>query len=192
MIREGGPERFDGGFVGPLLPPQPPPPAWTPAPQPQPSEALLAIPLAPRALAGQALDLLTRSDSGLRSASFYIGFLLLVTVGPAIALFALGILASAAAAQPWDRYTAPPVWVVWAILLALPAVLGYVGAGVEARALATAVIGGRAEGRPLPLRASIAVARQRFWQVLRIAGAGWSATSPEMASSGAAGMFSNS
>ena len=39
-------------------------------------------------------------------------------------------------------------------------------AGIESRALATAVIGGRAEGRPLRLTESIAVARRRFWRVL--------------------------
>ena len=51
-------------------------------------------------------------------------------------------------------------------LAAVPAFLGYVAAGVEARALATAVIGGRVEGRPLRLRESIAIARRRFWTVL--------------------------
>jgi hypothetical protein len=37
---------------------------------------------------------------------------------------------------------------------------------VESRALATAVIGGRLEGRPLRLRESIAIARRRFRRVL--------------------------
>jgi hypothetical protein len=55
----------------------------------------------------------------------------------------------------------------WALVLAaFIAVGGYVAAGVEARLLATAVIGGRAEGRPLRLRESIAVARRRFWRML--------------------------
>ena len=44
--------------------------------------------------------------------------------------------------------------------------LGYLAATVEARALATAVIGARAEGRPLRLVESISLARKRFWPVL--------------------------
>ncbi len=54
---------------------------------------------------------------------------------------------------------------VWLLLSLVPAFLGFLAAGVEARALATAVIGGRAEGRPLRLRESIAVSRARFWSV---------------------------
>ena len=57
-------------------------------------------------------------------------------------------------------------WLGWLFLAAIPGFLGYVAAGVEARALATAVIGGRVEGRPLRLRESIAVARRQFWTVL--------------------------
>ena len=51
------------------------------------------------------------------------------------------------------------------VIAAFLALAGYVVAGVESRTLATAVIGGRAEGRPLRLRESIAVARRRFWAV---------------------------
>jgi putative flippase GtrA len=49
---------------------------------------------------------------------------------------------------------------------ALLALAGYLVAGVESRAIATAVIGGRVEGRPLRLRASISLARRRFLKVL--------------------------
>lgn len=158
------PLQFDNAFVGPLLPP-PPPAGVGPPPRPAPTEAVLAIPLAPRKLAGQAFDLLTRSDSGLRGASFYIGFLLTVTVGPAVALVALGALAVSVSGDGSNAY-APPVWVLWLMLAFVPAVLGYLGAAVDARGVAVAVIGGRAEGRPLRLRESIAIARARFWQLL--------------------------
>jgi hypothetical protein len=155
---------FDGAFIGPLLPP--PPPAGMPSTAPPaPTEALLAIPLAPRMLADQALDLLTRADSGLRGASFYIGFLLTITLGPVVALAMLAALTSATDAVPGDP-DGLAVWVLWLAVGALPAVLGFVGASVEARGLAVAVIGGRAEGRPLRLRESIAIARARFWQLL--------------------------
>ena len=170
-----GAMRFDG-TNGPLLPPLPPllppPPPHVLAAMaaPQVSEAVLAIPLGPRRLVGQALDLLTRQDAGLRSASFYIGFLLLATAGPAIALL---VIAFVVLPDPFGR-PAPgdpgayrdAAWSVWFLLALIPATLGYLAAGVEARALAVSVIGGRAEGRPLRLRESIAVARRRFWSIL--------------------------
>jgi hypothetical protein len=179
MIDLDGPDLFDGAFIGPLLPPPPPSGPLLPPPppgvllssgpllppRPEPTDAVLAIPLAPRKLAGQAFDLLSRSDSGLRGASFYIGFLLTVTLGPAIALAVLAVMAAGLGAESWTGYR-PPAWELWLMLAVLPAFLGYIGAAVDARGLAVAVIGGRAEGRPLRLRESIAIARARFWQLL--------------------------
>lgn len=157
----------------PLLPPPPPglapppPPSFPPlaptlqaavvappVPLPPPTAETLAIPLGPRRLVGQSLDLLTRSDAGLRSASFYIGLVALLTVGPAVALLGLGMVAGGES------------WLPWWFVAAIPAGFGFVVAGVESRALAVAVIGGRAEGRPLRLRESIAVARSHFWSIL--------------------------
>jgi hypothetical protein len=135
---------------------------------PPPTAATLAIPLGPRRLVGTALDLLTRPDAGLRGASFYIGLLMLLTVAPAAALLGLAIATGAADALDSTRSADPAAaaWIPWLVLAAVPAGLGFIAASVEARALATAVIGGRAEGRPLRLRESIAVARARFWPVL--------------------------
>ena len=152
-----GPASFGTAGLAAASRPEPPPP----------TAETLAIPLGPRKLVGTALDLLTRQDSGLRSASFYIGLMVLLTVGPAVALIGLVVASGAGdaflGAGRTDRI---PAWVGWMFLAALPALLGFLAAGVEARALATAVIGGRAEGRPLRLRESIAVARARFWSVL--------------------------
>jgi len=132
-----------------------------------PTAETLAIPLGPRRLVGRALDLLTRQDAGLRGASFYIGLILLLTVGPAVALTGLAVASGAGDAFIGaGREGRFPAWAGWLFLAAVPALLGFVAAGVEARALATAVIGGRAEGRPLRLRESITVARARFWSVL--------------------------
>jgi hypothetical protein len=136
---------------------------------PPPTAETLAIPLGPRKLVGTSLDLLTRSDSGLRAASFYIGFMLLVTLGPAVALFGLASATGAGSyfdPDPLRAYHAPPVWFWWLLLAFIPAFLGFIAVSVEAKALATAVIGGRAEGRPLRLRESIAVTRARFWSML--------------------------
>ncbi|MDQ1324333.1 MAG: hypothetical protein QG587_1669 [Chloroflexota bacterium] len=169
--------------VDPLLPPPPPSLALPPPPPPPPgapipavvppapvSEAILAIPLGTRDLVRQSLDLLTRRDAGLRGASFYIGFILLVTVTPLVVIAGLA-LTLPALTDPTLLAEADPdggsvAWLGWLALAAVPALLGYVAAGVEARALATAVIGGRVEGRPLRLRESIAIARRRFWTVL--------------------------
>ncbi len=138
---------------------QPVPPALPPV-----SEAVLAIPLGTRDLIRQALDLLTRSDSGLRGPSFYIGFLLLVTFGPFAVILGLALTTGA-----MDRSGATaefPVWALWLFLSIIPALLGYVAAQVEASGMATAVIGGRVEGRPLGIRQSISIARRRFWSIL--------------------------
>jgi hypothetical protein len=157
---------FDGRFVGPILPP--PPVVRSPAlALPEVSAEVLAIPLGIRDLLRQALDLLTRSDSGLRAASFYIGLMMLVTVGPVIVLLGVGLIEGGAFLYDGD-VPVMPAWVLWAMLAAIPAYLGYIGAATEARAMATAVIGGRVEGRPLRLRESIAVSRRRFWPVVGV------------------------
>ena len=155
---------YDGAFIGPIVPPGLPGAVSTPAglPEAPVSEAVLALPLGTRTLVGAAFDLLTRPDSGLRSASFYLGLLVLVTIAPIVIL---GGLAATLGLELFDPFAPSPLDgpLVAATFLALA---GYFVAGVEARALATAVIGGRAEGRPLRLPESIAVARRRFWRVL--------------------------
>ena len=175
------------------MPPHPPPPpgygdpsrpAWLPAlavepvhlvqAPPRPTDAALAIPLDTRGIVRESLDLLTRSDSGLRGPSFYIGFMMLVTLAPFVALLALLVC------RPGQNLSGPApghgagsgagsaslAWLGWLGLAAIPAALGYVAATIEARALATAVIGARAEGRPLRLVESISLVRMRFWPVL--------------------------
>ncbi len=187
---------FDGTFVGPMFPPPPPapPPPAPPPPRPgwigphpgpviaapptppPPTDAALAIPLNTAGLVKESLDMLTRSDSGLRGASFYIGFMMLVTVGPLVAMFALVFVGQGEAifgpapgtGSAFDPESTDLAWVAWLALAAIPGMLGYIAATVEARALATAVIGARAEGRPLRLSESIALARRGFWPVLGV------------------------
>jgi hypothetical protein len=152
---------FDGSFIGPLVPPSATHPR---AGAPAVPEAVLAIPLGTRQLVSRALDLMTRPDAGLRAASFYIGFIVLVTIAP-IALLA-GL---AATLDPEHVPVSPPpdttALAVAMLLASIVAIPGYVVATIESRALATAVIGGLAEGRPLRLRESIAVVRRRFWHL---------------------------
>ncbi|HEY3336562.1 MAG TPA: hypothetical protein VGK16_15120 [Candidatus Limnocylindrales bacterium] len=158
-----GPPRlvYDGAFVGPMLPPGLVPLASAGAAPLVVSDAVRTIPLGTRELVAQVLDLLTRPDAGLRSASFYIGLILLVTVSPVLMLVGVG----ATLAEPMfdtavDSGLGAPI-----LLAGCIAFLGYLVASTEARTLAVVVIGGRAEGRPLRLRQSIAVARRRFWRV---------------------------
>lgn len=175
---------------GPSIPQPPPPPASVPLPPrppgslaPRPagirvvtpappivSEAVLQIPLGTRELLRVSLDLLTRREAGLRGASFYVGFMLLVSLAPLMVIFGL-LLTLPMVSEPVFSDTAvsgtgSEAWLGWLLLATLPAGLGYLAAGTDARSLATAVIGGRVEGRPLRLRESISLARQRFWQVL--------------------------
>jgi hypothetical protein len=132
---------------------------------------VLAIPLGTRELVRQSLDLLTRRDAGLRGASFYIGLMLLVTVAPLVVLLALvltlpGVADAILSGSPDPSADASTDWAPWALLAMVPAIAGYLAVSVEARSMATAVIGGRVEGRPLRLRESIAIARRRFWRQL--------------------------
>ena len=123
---------------------------------------VLAIPSDTRSLVGRSLDLVFRGDAGLRLPSFYIGFIVLATVAPFVALLGL----QAASGHPLFDPESPPTPVDgWIALAAIPAILGYAVASVEARTLATAVVGGRMEGRALGLPASIAIARKRFWRM---------------------------
>ena len=154
----------------PPTPPPPPPPPGAPAVHavPPPSDAVLAIPLGTRALVRQSLDILTRRDTGLRGPSFYVGFMLLVTVAPMAVILGLAMTLPEMT-DPVAAYNPQPGafdWMPWFVLASVPAFLGYLAASIEARSLATAVIGGRVEGRPLGIRESIGVARHRFWTML--------------------------
>ncbi len=152
----------------PPAPPLPPPPPTPAGPVlPEVTAEVLAIPLGTRDLLRQALDLLTRPDNGLRAASFYIGLMMLVTVGPAAVLVGVGLVEQGEFLFDYGS-PGPPAWFLWAMVAAIPAYLGYMAAATEARVMATAVIGGRIEGRPLRLRESIAVSRRRFWRVLGV------------------------
>lgn len=165
-----GPDRrvFDGSFVGPLLPPPPPvglPLGVPPPPPPAPvaPDVIRGLPLGTGRLVAMALDLLTRQDAGLRGGSFYIGFLLLATAGPVIALVAIAYLVLGGDAFASDGPTGNIIG--WTLLAGIPATLGYFAVSIEASALSVAIIGGRAEGRSLRLRESIAISRRRFWPV---------------------------
>jgi hypothetical protein len=140
-------------------PRQPPPHPFAAAPA---SDAVLALPLGIRELLRLALDLLTRSDAGLRAPSFYIGLRLLLTALPVAILAGIAIALDLPVMDPYEQ--SPLTGVLF--LAGFVAFVGYVVAAVDSRALATAVIGGRVEGRPLRLGQAVAVDRRRFWSIL--------------------------
>jgi hypothetical protein len=133
------------------------------AAQPRVPEAVLDIPTGIRPMVGRSMDLLFRGDSGLRLPSFYIGLIVLLTLAPLAAIVALQALTGE---QLFDPFATPTPVESWIGLAAIPAVLGYLVASIEARTLSTAVVGGRMEGRPLTLPQSVSVARRRFWRML--------------------------
>jgi hypothetical protein len=110
-------------------------------------------------------DLLMTAQRDLRTASFYIGFLVLATIGPATALFwALNVRFGEGLE---DALTGSAGGIE--AFLVIIAVFGFFVAEIESRTLAIAVLAGRVEGRPLSVGGAVTVARRRFW---RAAGAG--------------------
>jgi len=132
-----------------------------------PLPEMLAAPSASR-LVGASFDLLSRSSEEMRRASFYIGAIGLGTAGGyALATWAVEV------ASLHDTVSATKAAMAgalggWLGLLALVAVVGVTVATVESRAMAAAILGGRAAGRPLTVRAALARSRATFWRVIAV------------------------
>jgi hypothetical protein len=139
----------------PALEPVTPPPTL-PAP---PVEAT-------RRLLGASFDLLTRTSDDMRRASFYIGVVVLGTVGPlAFASWALEVVSIHKTGREMTSILASGVTACLALLGVL-AIVGLVVAAVESRAMAAAILGGRQVGRPVTVRASLARSRMVFGRVI--------------------------
>jgi hypothetical protein len=162
---------------GPGVPAQepPPPPAAPAEPPPPPAEPQLAPigqarPAPPlestRRLVGASFDLLSRASDEMRAASFYIGAIVLGTVGPfALASWVLEVgtlhrtVDEAAVLMEGGAG-------VWYGLLAVPALIGGFVALVESRTMAAGILGGRLAGRPLTVREGLARSRMVFWRAV--------------------------
>jgi hypothetical protein len=154
------------GSYGPLRPPDPPLAA-------EPSATASAIPLVPtRRLLTVAFDLLVRSGEDMRRASFYIGALVLGTVGPLV--LGVLILGTEGLFGPAFDPTLDPltgddldgsVALGGALLsvLAIIAFLGLLVAVVEGRNLGITVLGGTMAGQPVTTRQALARSRKVFW-----------------------------
>jgi hypothetical protein len=119
-----------------------------------------------RRLIGASFDLLTRTSDDMRLASFYVGALVLGTVGPAaLASFALEIVSIHHAQADLERLLAGGAegWYQWLVVLAG---VGVLVAAIESQGMATAILGGHVAGRPVTVRAALARSRAVFWRVI--------------------------
>jgi len=147
------------------LPPGAPAAPAPPEALPLPSSPFAAVPLSGRAVVSASFEMLSAAQRPLRSASFYAGWLALVTMGPlALLLWRLESVAPSAfdgllgpTSEPLDG----PLGLAF-----LLAALGYVAVVIDARAIAAAVIAGELERRPVRLAGAVRLARRRFWRLV--------------------------
>ncbi len=139
-----------------------------PDPEPEPPDPFAGVSASPSRIPGQALDLLTRSAADLRTASFYIGLLVLVGAGPFVLLtwrivqVAPGITATALG----RRDLLASGLFGYFDLTAYVALAAVVIAFIESRAVATTLLGARMAGGRLPLPAAVERSRRVFWWLL--------------------------
>ena len=102
----------------------------------------------------------------MRRASFYIGAIVLGTIGPfALASLALEVVSVQRTNAEYDALLASGVG-AWFGLLGALAVLGLLVAAVESRTMASAILGGRYANRPVGARRALARSRMVFWHAI--------------------------
>jgi len=137
-------------------------------PAPVSSDASIPVPAveSTRRLLGASFDLLNRASDDMRRASFYIGIVVLGTVGPfALANLALEIVSIHRTAREL-RGLFDAGFGGWYWLLGVLAGLGLVVAAVESRTMASAILGGRLAERPISVREALARSRMVFWRAI--------------------------
>jgi hypothetical protein len=144
--------------------PQPEPEPEAPAP---PTVALAIPPVeSTRRLLGASFDLLTRTSDEMRRASFYVGLIVLGTVGPfAIASFALEVVSIHLTRRHMEILLASGLG-GWYGFLGTIAGLGLLVAAVESEAMAASILAGRLSGRPVTTHAALERSRMVFWRVI--------------------------
>ena len=142
-------------------------PAIPPAPFVSPPPAFEIPPVSStRALLGASFDLLGRSSEEMRQASFYVGAIVLGTIGPfALASWAIEVIGLNRTNEQMRRALEEGGgWML--ALLGLVAGIGLIVAIVESRSMAMAVLGGRMAGRPVTPRQALARSRSIFWRAI--------------------------
>ena len=119
-----------------------------------------------RRLLGASFDLLTRTSGDMRRASFYIGIIVLGTVGPlALASWWLQVVSRHLTQRKVNDLVSGD-GSGWYVALVFLAVVGLVVAAIESRATATAILGGHQSLRPVTVRQALARSRLIFWRVI--------------------------
>jgi len=119
-----------------------------------------------RRLIGACFDLLSRSPEEMRRASFYVGAVVSGTAGGyALAAWAVEVVGVHRTVSETETAMTGALG-GWLGLLGLVAVVGLLVANVESRAMAAAILGGRAAGTPLGVRSALARSRATFWRVI--------------------------
>jgi hypothetical protein len=151
--------------VEPPSSPEPPPDASAPTPD-GPTTAFVPPLPSTRRLVGASFDLLAGASEEMRAASFYIGAIVLGTVGPfALASWVLEVTALHRTVREADELMRGGAG-GWYGLLAVPALIGGLVALVESRTMAAAILGGRLAGRPVTVREALARSRMVFWRAV--------------------------
>jgi hypothetical protein len=113
-----------------------------------------------------AFDLLTKASADVRRGSFYIGLIVLGTIGP-VAILAWGLeIATDGGGLPDIADAMSGSAGVWLVVAGYLAFGGLIVAYVESRGMATALLGARLEGRAFDLRDAVRRSRAVFWRVL--------------------------
>lgn len=119
-----------------------------------------------RRLLAASFDLLSRSGRDLRRASFYIGAMVLGTVGPlALGSWAITVFSVERSTTEMESVLQGPGGFTFAILVVV-ATIGLVVAAVESRTLAVTVLGGAMVERPISTRQALARSRRSFWRAV--------------------------
>jgi hypothetical protein len=165
------------GTVPPRQEPDPPAAPFEPVPAPPPPgpSALEALPGTAGRILGASFDLLVACRIELRRGSLYLGLILLLTVGPLVLLI-WGIAVSGEDLglsledpESFSRAMATRLSQVAGAFMVtgFVATAGLIVTAVEGQAVAIALLGSRAAGRPLSLRAAVTRSRAVFWRLVR-------------------------
>jgi hypothetical protein len=124
---------------------------------------------------GRGLDLNVSASAQIRRASIYVGLVSLLSIGPIVAV--LWAFAASQGGFEWLQRLArglPPGFVpvnsAFGVLFALVLILGFgcfLALTVDAQLLGTILIGARATDRRFDLRSALALARLRYWRLVR-------------------------
>jgi hypothetical protein len=117
-----------------------------------------------RQLIGSSFDLLLRVGEPMRRASFYVGALVLGTVGPV----ALALWGTVVVGHDLEFLSQATMLAVsgWLSLLAALAALGVIVASIESQALVMALLGSHLVDRPITVREAVQRSRLVFWSVV--------------------------